>query len=181
MAAIEAPLPLVRRCPGPPPQGVVPLTLALAADERTRLRGLRHSRCGQPLLLQLERGDPLQPGEWLRGAGPEDAWVAVAAAAEPLLLVRASTPLALLQAAYHLGNRHVAMEIHAEELRLLRDPVLARMLELRGLTLKEIEAPFVPESGAYGGHSHGPTQGEASHSHSHHHSPGESQHHSHGS
>jgi urease accessory protein len=168
MAAIEAPLPLVRRCPGPPPQGMAQLSLALAADERTRLRGLRHSRCGQPLLLQLERGDPLQPGEWLRGAGPGDVWVEVVAAEEPLLFVRASTPLALLQAAYHLGNRHVAMEIHGEELRLLRDPVLVRMLELRGLILKEIEAPFVPESGAYGGHSH-------------HHSPGESQHRSDGS
>jgi urease accessory protein len=139
--------------------------LALAAEERTRLRGLRHSRCGAPLLLQLPRERPLQPGEWLTTAAEEPpVWVQVAAAPEPLLAVRSADPLALLQAAYHLGNRHVALEIRPGELRLLRDPVLADLLQHRALAVEEIEAPFRPESGAYGGHpAH--SHGEGGHGH----------------
>jgi urease accessory protein len=60
-----------------------------------------------------------------------------------------------LEAAYHLGNRHVALEIHPGELRLLEDPVLAHLLEHRGLQVTPLQAPFQPESGAYGhAHSH---------------------------
>jgi urease accessory protein len=128
------------------------IRLALSAEGRTRLRGLRHSTDGQPLLLQLPRGGALEPGEVLAPAhGPQR--VLVEAAPEPLLRVRGADGLALLQAAYHLGNRHVAMEIHPEELRLLHDPVLAHLLQHRGLSLEPIEAPFHPESGAYG-HAH---------------------------
>jgi urease accessory protein len=129
--------------------------LALSADERTRLRGLRHSRCGQPLLLQLPRGEPLQPGEWL-GSDDGPALVRVGAADESLLLVRAAEPLELLRAAYHLGNRHVALQVSATELRLLADPVLADLLRQRGLHLEEQRAPFLPEGGAYTteGHTH---------------------------
>jgi hypothetical protein len=54
--------------PPDPGSGIPFLRLALSADERTRLRGQRRSLCGQELLLQLERGAPLQPGEWLSGA-----------------------------------------------------------------------------------------------------------------
>ena len=150
------PLPLSRRLGQRAPQeGSQPIRLALSAEERTRLRGLRHSTGGLPLLLQLPRGEPLQPGELLAPEhGPER--VLVEAAPEPLLRVRAGDGLALLQAAYHLGNRHVAMEIHPQELRLLHDPVLAHLLEHRGQSLDAIEAPFHPESGAYGHrHSHG--------------------------
>lgn len=149
----SAPLLLSRRLgPVAPGGGAAPLRLALSAEERTRLRGLRHSTDGQPLLLQLPRGEALQPGELLAPEhGPER--VLVEAAPERLLRVRAADGLALLQAAYHLGNRHVAMEIHASELRLLHDPVLAHLLQHRGLNLEPIEAPFHPESGAYG-HEH---------------------------
>ena len=138
----------------PPPL----LILELTADERTRLRGLRHSRCGTALLLQLPRGEALQPEEWLAGDDGR-ARVRLAAAAEPLLLVRAATPMELLRAAYHLGNRHVAMEIHADELRLLDDPVLADLLERRGLRVQRQAGPFRPESGAYAHHEHGPPHG----------------------
>ena len=147
--------------------------LALSAEERTRLRGLRHSRCGQPLVLQLPRGEPLQPGEWLGGDdGP--ALVQVEAAAEALLLVRAADPLELLRAAYHLGNRHVALEVRAGELRLLADPVLADLLRQRGLWLEAQLAPFLPEGGAYAaaGHAHSHSH---SHSHSQSHAPGQVQ------
>jgi urease accessory protein len=149
--------------------GATPLRLALAAEERTRLRGLRHSVCGRALLLQLPRGEPLRPGEWLapEGVGP---LVRVEAAPEPLLVVRAPSPLALLQAAYHLGNRHVALELRPTELRLSDDPVLAHLLEHRGLVVERCQEPFQPEGGAYAGesavhaHAHG-------HDHDHDHGP----------
>jgi urease accessory protein len=141
-----------------------PLRLALAAEERTRLRGLRHCVCGRALLLQLPRGEPLRPGEWLAPAeGPP--LVRVEAAPEALLLVRAADPLALLQAAYHLGNRHVALELREGELRLMEDPVLADLLAHRGLVVERRLEPFLPEGGAYAGAGPG-------HPHSHHHHPG---------
>ncbi|MCP9859192.1 MULTISPECIES: urease accessory protein UreE [unclassified Cyanobium] len=132
-----------------------PLRLELSADERTRLRGHRRSSCGRDLLLQLPRGAALEPGEWL--AGPDGTpRVQVEAAAEPLLLVSSDHPLALLRAAYHLGNRHVALQVGEGGLRLLDDPVLADLLrQLAGLQLERRLEPFLPEAGAYGGaHDH---------------------------
>lgn len=154
----SAPLPLIltRRSLQRPAQSLAPpLALALSADERSRLRGQRRTICGQELLLQLDRGEPLQPGEWLSGASGGPA-VRVMAAPETLLRVRAQAPLELLQAAYHLGNRHVALELRATELRLLDDPVLADLLVRRGLLVDRLQEQFQPEAGAYGSaHSHG--------------------------
>ncbi len=165
----ESPLLLGRRLgPEGPGGGLEPLRLALGAEERTRLRGLRHSLCGRALLLQLPRGEPLQPGEWLAPPG-EGPWVRVEAAPEELLLVRAADPLELLRAAYHLGNRHVALEVRSGELRLLNDPVLADLLIQRGLKLERRHEPFQPEGGAYAaGHGHGHSHSEG---HSHRHQP----------
>lgn len=146
------------------PKGVLPepgpqaLTLALTADERTSLRGHRRSRCGRDLVLQLPRGAALQPGDQL--LSDDGCWqVLVEAAPEPVMQVRSAEPLALLQAAYHLGNRHVAMELHPDRLVLLQDSVLAELLRQRQLQVDCLDAPFQPEAGAYEGvphaHSHG--------------------------
>ena len=62
--------------------------------------------------------------------------------------------MALLTAAYHLGNRHVALELHEHELLLLDDSVLASMLESRGLMVTRCVRPFMPEGGAYHHHHH---------------------------
>jgi urease accessory protein len=138
-----------------------PLRLELSADERTRLRGHRRSRCGRDLLLQLPRGAALEPGEWLADAEGRSR-VRVEAAAEPVLLVSADDPLALLRAAYHLGNRHVALAVGHDGLRLLDDPVLSDLLgQLPGLRLERRLEPFLPEAGAYG----------TAHGHDHHHAP----------
>jgi urease accessory protein len=91
--------------------------------------------------------------------------VQVLAAPEPVMEVRSADPLALLQAAYHLGNRHVAMELHADRLVLLHDSVLAHLLQHRGLQVDCRQAPFEPEAGAYGGTGHD-AHGHA-HSHGH--------------
>lgn len=130
-----------------------PLALQLTAEDRTRLRGLRQSRCGRELLLQLPRGEALRPGEWLAA---EDglARVRVEPAAEALLLVGAEEPLALLRAAYHLGNRHVALEVRPGELRLLADPVLEELLRRQGLAVRHGCESFHPEPGAYGDAAH---------------------------
>jgi urease accessory protein len=135
------------------PPGPV-LELSLTAEERTRLRGRRLSRCGQEVLLQLPRGEALRPGEWLAGEDGQPR-VRVEPAAEPLLLVRAPEALLLLRAAYHLGNRHVALEVRPLELRLLADPVLERLLRQLGLEVLHGQEPFQPEPGAYGGEAHG--------------------------
>ena len=147
-----------------PPAGTV-LHLPLAADERTSLRGHRRSACGVDLLLQLPRGVALRPGERLASADGQ-IQVQVAAAAEPVMQVRSADPLALLQAAYHLGYRHVAMELHADRLVLLQDSVLADLLRQRGLAVELAELPFQPEAGAYEGlgHHH---HGHHDHGHSH--------------
>lgn len=134
------------------------LQLPLDADQRTSLRGHRRSACGRDLVLQLPRGAALQPGERLLSADGA-LQVLVVAAPEPVMEVRSADPLALLQAAYHLGNRHVAMELHADRLVLLHDSVLADLLQRRGLQVDCGLAPFAPEAGAYAGPEH--------HSHSH--------------
>ena len=145
------PVVLEWRLAAPGPQPGPSLCLPLTAAERMVLRGRRLSACGLPLLLQLPRGAALRPGEWLAMADGLPL-VLVQAAPESLLRVTAGEPLELLQAAYHLGNRHVALELHCGELRLLADSVLADLLRHRGLGVEALEAPFQPEAGAYGGH-----------------------------
>lgn len=157
LGSAEAAALLVRRhASRPPPSGAAPtLRLPLTADQRTSLRGRRLSACGRELLLQLPRGAALVPGEWLEGENGTPL-VQVEAAPERVLRVRATTPLTLLQAAYHLGNRHVGLQVCEAELRLLADPVLEELLRQRGLQLDYLVAPFLPEGGAYatGGHRH---------------------------
>ena len=123
--------------------------LPLTAAERRICRGRRHLEDGRAVLLQLPRGAQLIPGTCLSDAKGTPQ-VVVAAAPEPVVVVTASQPLALLQAAYHLGNRHVALEVHPQQLRLLADSVLEQMLRQRGLQLEKLDAPFCPEGGAYG-------------------------------
>jgi urease accessory protein len=65
---------------------------------------------------------------------------------------RSSDPLQLARAAYHLGNRHVAVQLLPGSLRFGRDHVLGEMVRGLGLAVSEIEASFEPEAGAYGGH-----------------------------
>lgn len=129
------------------------LRLPLTADERTVLRGRRRTVCGRDVLLQLPRDQSLQPGDQLCDADGITR-VEVTAAPEALLRVQAATPLDLMQAAYHLGNRHVALELHEQELFLLDDSVLEDLLKSRGLMLSRCVRPFSPDGGAYGVHQH---------------------------
>ena len=79
----------------------------------------------------------------------------VRAAAEPVSVVVSADPLLLLRAAYHLGNRHVPLQIGAGWLRYLRDHVLDDLCRGLGLEVEAASLPFEPEAGAYAGSSHG--------------------------
>ncbi len=79
--------------------------------------------------------------------------IRIAAKPEPVLTVTAQKPIDLLRASYHLGNRHVPLEVAPSYLRLSPDPVLQIMLEQLGVKVREEVVPFQPEVGAYG-HSH---------------------------
>ena len=129
------------------------ITLSLTADERTRSRHRFTTDDGQPVLLQLPRGTVLADGDILVSEltpAASNLAIRVLAKAEPVLSVTASTPLALLRGAYHLGNRHVPLEVAADYLRLMPDPVLADLLTQLGLQVEPAITPFHPEAGAYG-------------------------------
>jgi urease accessory protein len=108
----------------------------------------------------------------------DGSMVAVQAAPQPVLVVRAcpdhGTPFDLLRGAYHLGNRHVPLELQPDHLKLEPDHVLAEMLRQMHLVVTEELAAFEPEGGAYqsGGHGHG-------HDHGHEHHDAGQDHHGH--
>lgn len=156
-------------------------TLLLTAEERGRSRHYFESVEGVPCSLQLTRGTVLRDGDLLVATSGER--VRVVAKPEPVVTVTAPTPLALLRAAYHLGNRHVPLEVAATYLRFSPDPVLQDLVEKMGLYTQLEERPFQPETGAYdGAGNRGQDLGHShihSHSHSHSHPHGHSHSYSH--
>ena len=108
---------------------------------------------GTAFLLDLDRADVLEDGDAIR---LDSGWlVAVKAAPEKLIEVSTEYPLDLLTLAWHIGNRHVPVQVGPAWLRIAEDHVLARMFEALGASYVAIEAPFEPEAGAYaGGHHH---------------------------
>lgn len=128
---------------------VASFTLALTAEERTKSRHRFETEEGQTVFLRLPRGTVLQDNDILK-SDPDGALIRVRAKPEPVMTVVAEAPLNLLRAAYHLGNRHVPLEIAATYLRLSPDPVLQKMLEQMGLKVEAAVLPFQPEIGAYG-------------------------------
>ena len=106
----------------------------------------------------LPRGTAVRGGDVL--VAEDGSLIRVTAAPQAVLVVRACTrhgsPFDLLRAAYHLGNRHVQLELQPDQLQLEPDHVLADMLRQMHLIVTEAQAPFEPEAGAYanGGHAH---------------------------
>ncbi|MEB3355197.1 MAG: urease accessory protein UreE [Synechococcales bacterium] len=136
-----------RRLP-PDATAVVAATLSLTAEERTRSRHSFQADPGLWVHLHLPRGTVLAHGDLLAPA-EADPVVRVVAKPEPVMTVRATNGLDLLRAAYHLGNRHISLEVAPSHLRLSPDPVLQQMLEQMGLTVVDEVCPFQPEAGAY--------------------------------
>jgi urease accessory protein len=128
--------------------------LVLAFETRCKSRLRARLASGEECGLFLPRGTVLRGGNKLLGS--DGRIVEVIAAPEALMEAVSGDPLALARAAYHLGNRHVAVHLLPGRLRFAADHVLGEMVRGLGLKLAEIEAPFEPESGAYGAHgAHG--------------------------
>jgi urease accessory protein len=149
--AIEA----VTRGAWPESEAIGVVTLDYDARHRRRIRILCDDQ--QPVLLDLAAAVALREGDGLRVEG--GGWIAVRAADEDLVEIRAETAQALPRIAWHLGNRHCPAEIHADRIYMRRDHVIEAMLEWLGARLTPTQRPFDPEGGAYaaegGGHDHG--------------------------
>lgn len=125
------------------------MEVVLSFDERQKSRYKTTTVCGQELGWFIERGTVLQDGDFLKCKTGEV--VRVAAAAEAVSEVCSDDQLLLTRAAYHLGNRHVPLQVGAGFLRYLRDHVLDDMVRGFGLPVAHEHRQFQPENGAYNG------------------------------
>ncbi|WP_377156949.1 urease accessory protein UreE [Roseateles sp. UC29_93] len=152
--------------------GLAPVLLKRAAavtldwDTRQKSRFQVADSQGRELGVFLPRGTVVRGGDVL--VAEDGSLVRVVAAPQALLRITACTahgsPFDLVRAAYHLGNRHVQIELKPDHLKIEPDHVLADMLRAMHLIVNEVEEGFEPEGGAYaaGGHGH-----EHSHDHGH--------------
>ena len=108
---------------------------------------------GEDAWLMLPRGEILRGGDKL--LANDGRVVEVVSESEDVLHIECANATALARAAYHLGNRHVPVQVGDGFLRIAADHVLAEMLKGLGATLTPMRAPFEPEAGAYGGHAGG--------------------------
>ena len=142
--------------------------LAIDYDRRHRRRITLRTEAGHDLLLDLPQAARLRHGDGL--LLDDGGIVLVQARPEPLLDIHAHDAAALVRIAWHLGNRHLPVQLLGAHLRIRRDHVSADMVRALGGHVAEIEAPFDPEGGAYAG----------GHSHAHHYDDGDGHAHPHG-
>jgi urease accessory protein len=126
------------------------VTLAYLDRHRRRIRLVAAS--GSAYLLDLPRPHHLVDGDGLELEG--GGYLHVRAAAEPVFEIVAATHTDLLRIAWHLGNRHLPVQIAGERLRIRADHVIAEMVIGLGGGIVDLEAPFDPETGAYAGAAH---------------------------
>jgi len=166
---------IFERCP---PTDEPDDVLELDFDTRERSRMRVRARSGEEVGLFLERGTTLRDGDCLRA---EDGHVfRVIAKPEPVSFVSIPDGFDLARVAYHLGNRHVRLQIGRDTestsgmafLRYQPDHVLDALVTKFGFEVLRLSLPFEPEPGAYhsGGHSHGHSDTHSSDSHGHSHS-----------
>ena len=145
-------------------------TVELDWDVRQKSRFDATDSDGRQLGVFLPRGTLVRGGDVL--VAEDGSLVKVIAASQPVLVITAcadhGTPFDLTRAAYHLGNRHVPIELQPDHLKIEPDHVLADMLRAMHLTVVADTLAFEPEGGAYaaGRHSHGHGQ-----EHGHDHTP----------
>jgi urease accessory protein len=151
-------------------------TLTLDWDTRQKSRFDATDSQGRALGVFLPRGAVVRGGDVL--VAEDGSLVRVQAAPQDVLRITACTehgsPFDLTRAAYHLGNRHVPIELQPDHLKIEPDHVLADMLRAMHMTVVAVSEPFEPENGAYGdhgasahghGHGHSHEHGHADHSH----------------
>ena len=156
-------------------RGLAPILLNRAAtvelgwDVRQKSRFDATDSLGRQLGVFLPRGTLVRGGDVL--LAEDGSMVKVIAAPQAVLRITACTshgsPFDLTRAAYHLGNRHVPIELKPDHLKIEPDHVLADMLRAMHLIVNAAEEAFEPEGGAYssGGHGHGHDHGDHAHSH----------------
>lgn len=156
-------------------RGLAPILLKRAAtveldwDVRQKSRFDATDSLGRQLGVFLPRGTLVRGGDVL--LAEDGAMVKVIAAPQAVLRITAcashGSPFDLTRAAYHLGNRHVPIELKPDHLKIEPDHVLADMLRAMHLIVNAAEEAFEPEGGAYssGGHGHGHDHGDHAHSH----------------
>jgi len=127
--------------------------LALPFESRQKSRLLTRLVSGEEVGLKLPRGEILRGGDLVTAS--DGRVIEIVSEVEKVLHVEAKTPQELAKAAYHLGNRHVPVQVGETFLRIAEDHVLEEMLLKLGAKVSHLEAPFEPEAGAYaGGHQH---------------------------
>ena len=161
-------------------------TVELDWDVRQKSRFAATDSAGRELGIFLPRGTLVRGGDVL--VAEDGSMVRVIAAPQPVLVITHcqshGTPFDLTRAAYHLGNRHVPIELQPDHLKIEPDHVLADMLRAMHLIVTEQNLAFEPEGGAYaaghgGGHSHGEHGHGKGHDHHHGHDHGLSHEHPH--
>ncbi len=123
------------------------VTLAYLDRHRRRIRLVADS--GAPFLLDLPRAQHLVDGDGLEF--DNGSYIRVCAAAEPVIEIAADSPDELLRIAWHLGNRHLPLQVAEGRLRIRADHVIADMVKGLGGHVVRCDAPFDPEIGAYAG------------------------------
>lgn len=141
-------------------------TLILGHEQRNARRFNAVGSKGGTFEISLETPRRLHTDDILQL--DDGTLVEVVAAAEPLIEARADDLPALMRLAWHLGDRHVAVEVLANRIRVRREPTLEGLLGSLGAKLTMIEAPFDPEGGAYAlphGHDHRHDHARGAHDH----------------
>jgi urease accessory protein len=139
--------------------------LKLPFDSRQKSRLRTRLVSGEEVGLMLPRGEILRGGDLVTGS--DGRVIEVVAEPEELLHIETKD---LAKVAYHLGNRHVPVQVGESFLRIAHDHVLEEMVKKLGATVTHVEAPFEPEAGAYaGGHHQHDEMGHGGKIHDHHH------------
>ena len=148
-------------------------TVELDWDVRQKSRFDAIDSLGRQLGVFLPRGTLVRGGDVL--VAEDGSMIKVIAAPQAVLRITACTshgsPLDLTRAAYHLGNRHVPIELKPDHLKIEPDHVLADMLRAMHLIVNEVEEAFEPEGGAYSAGSHNHGSHDHAHDHTHEHKP----------
>jgi len=130
------------------PQKGLFLKLTLSSDERRILRGKRVSDCDQEIIFQLPRNGKLNDGDMLL-TNKSSFYVEIIAKTENLIEITSNSKIELIKTAYHLGNRHVEVEIEEDILLTKSDYVIENMLLNFKVDVKNIKKKFFPERGAH--------------------------------
>jgi urease accessory protein len=138
--------------PGQWPQDAVIDTVTLAHLDRYRRRIRLIADAGETFLLDLPRAQHLVEGDGLEL--DSGGYIRVRAACEPIVEIAAADRPSVLRIAWHLGNRHLPMQVAGERLRIREDHVIAEMVVGLGGRITRLDAPFDPEIGAYAGAAH---------------------------